>query len=239
MSRFNIDMAMRPNILALESSGTSASVALLQGDETITQSLVPEGKRTAAELAPLVQSQLKAAGWSAADLQLIAVTRGPGSFTGLRVGVTTAKTLAYVVDCHVVGIDTLEVIAHQVPSELQQFWIIMNAQRQQLFAARFGRDEAGNPVYVSPVAIVDCQAWLAQLDSNIHVSGPVLEKIRQRIPANVPLVAEDLWYPTAPSVGRLALQQYESGTQDNLWTLSPAYYRRSAAEEKWEENHGG
>src|SRR5687768_12135976 len=102
-------------ILALETSGLSGEVALLEGERVIAEQWLDPGQRTARSLAPGMKQILQTAGWQPRDVQLVAVTIGPGSFTGLRVGVTAAKTLAYAVGCEVMGVDTLEVIAAQAP----------------------------------------------------------------------------------------------------------------------------
>src|SRR5687768_6416743 len=108
-------------ILALETSGRSGSVAALIGQvvpvrtRVIGQQALDDHQRNAQSLAPAIRSLLDVAGWRPADVQLVAVTAGPGSFTGLRVGVTTAKVFAYATSAAVLGVDTLEVIAQQAP----------------------------------------------------------------------------------------------------------------------------
>src|SRR5690606_26963117 len=126
-------------ILALETSGMSGEVALLDdGQLLVTETLSPQ-QRTAQSLAPGIASSLAKANWRAQDIGLVAVTIGPGSFTGLRVGATTAKTFAYAAGCEVLGVDTLEVIAQQAPVSSDTLWAVLDAQRSQLFAARFER----------------------------------------------------------------------------------------------------
>ncbi len=99
--------------LALETSTLSGSVALLRDNQVLLQAALPGRPRVAQTLVPAVEGLLRHSGWPVADLQMIAVTVGPGSFTGLRVGVTTAKTLAYALQTPILGVDTLEVIAWQ------------------------------------------------------------------------------------------------------------------------------
>ena len=129
-------------ILAIESSGRDVSVAALDGGETGAQLLrevvIPGSQRTAQALAPSIAELFAQLGWEPKSVQLVAVAIGPGSFTGLRIGVTTAKTLAYAVGAEVIGVNTLDVIAHQAPSMTSPLWSIMDAQRKELFAAKFG-----------------------------------------------------------------------------------------------------
>src|SRR5258707_1343424 len=130
-------------ILALETSGTAGSVAALEGEQLLKTAALDPVQRTARTLAPAIRDLLKQVGWRPADVQLVAVTAGPGSFTGLRLGVTTAKTFAYAVGCQVLGVNTLEVIASQSPPECSLLEVVLDAQRQQLFAAALDRGPSG------------------------------------------------------------------------------------------------
>ena len=105
-------------VLALETSALAGSVALFHGDRLLVQRELDSTRRSAQTLAPALAELLAAAGLTPRDVRLVATTVGPGSFTGLRVGVTTAKTFAYAVGAEVLGLNTLEVIAAQTPSEL-------------------------------------------------------------------------------------------------------------------------
>ena len=100
-------------ILALETSGSSGSVAALDEGRLIVERPLAAGSRSAQSLAPGIDSLLAEVGWLVGGVDLVAVTQGPGSFTGLRIGVTTAKALAYAGETQVIGVNTLEVIARQ------------------------------------------------------------------------------------------------------------------------------
>ena len=188
--------------------------------------------RSAAALAPLIREQIAAAGVLLRDVGLIAVTSGPGSFTGLRIGVTTAKTLAYALGCNVLGVDTLEVIAHQVPANVPSVWAVLDAHRQELFAAHFGRRDNGTWAADPSTHILDVQQLLNNVSPDVHFTGPGLQRIRDVLPRDVPVVAEENWHPQAETVGRLAHSKFNAGHRDDLWTLAPLYLRPSAAEEK-------
>jgi tRNA threonylcarbamoyladenosine biosynthesis protein TsaB len=212
-------------ILALETSGLSGSVAALSGGKLLAQlSLNPE-QRSAQSLAAGIQRLLGEVGWRPRDVQLVAVTRGPGSFTGLRIGVTTAKTFAYAVGAEVLGVDTLEVLADQAPAEAPVVQAVLDAQRQELFAATF----RGGP---SETRIVPIDTWLASLSPDHLVIGPVLTRLRGRLPAEVAVAPEATWTPLAATVGLVALRHYLAGQRSDLWQLTPLYLRRSAAEER-------
>jgi tRNA threonylcarbamoyladenosine biosynthesis protein TsaB len=134
-------------------------------------------RRSAQALAPALDDVLRQAGWKPRDVQLVAVTVGPGSFTGLRIGVTTAKTLAYAVGADIIGVNTLEVIACQTPIDVSRVAVAIDAQRRQVYAAEFTRTEGGALDWVEETAIVDAEAWLAGLNERAAASGPALSTL--------------------------------------------------------------
>jgi tRNA threonylcarbamoyladenosine biosynthesis protein TsaB len=220
------------NHLALETSAFTGSVACLRGGQLLCERLLPSEQRSAQSLAPAIEAILREVGWRPRDLRLISFAAGPGSFTGLRVGVTTAKTLAYAVQAEVLAVDTLEALACQAWESGCRggFHAVLDAQRQQLFAASFWLNDQG-PERRSPTAIVDNAAWLAGLCAGEWVGGPAVERLSGQLPAEV-LAATSAASPKASAVGQIAWRHYEHGRRDDLWKLAPAYYRPSAAEEK-------
>ena len=224
-------------ILALETSTIDGSVAALEDDRVLGQTCLDPQLRTAQSFAPAIAERLQAVDWGPDDVQLIAVTQGPGSFTGLRIGVTAAKTLAYAVGAEVIGVNTLKVIACQTPQDLPQICAVFDAQRQQLFVASFRR-RGDDLEAVSEPEIVDNDVWLAGLPAGIAVTGPGLTRLRARLPTSVTVVDPGNWVPRAATVGRVGYLEYQQGKRDDLWKLNPLYYRKSAAEEKLEAKGG-
>ena len=107
---------------------------------TARSSTKPDSIRSggcASSLAPGIAAALEKAGLRPGDVHCVAVTRGPGSFTGLRVGVATAKVFAYAVGADVLGLDTLEVIAAAAPPQVSSLWVAIDAQRGDVVAAPF------------------------------------------------------------------------------------------------------
>src|SRR5205807_5119629 len=102
-----------PRLLILETSGRVGQVALARGPIILRTRQLSETRRHARDLAPAVAELLAAEGFTPRDLQGIIVSRGPGSYTGLRVGVMSAKALAYAVGCSLVAVDTFAAIALQ------------------------------------------------------------------------------------------------------------------------------
>jgi tRNA threonylcarbamoyladenosine biosynthesis protein TsaB len=223
---------MSLRILALETSTLDASVAVLEDARVLGQVAFDRSRRTAQTFAPAIAHQLESVGWRPQDLHLVAVATGPGSFTGLRVGVTAAKALAYAVGADVLGVPTLQVVARQTPVQTAGISAVLDAQRQQLFVADFQRRD-GKLVGGGETRIVDAASWLGGLSPGTAVTGPGLARWQDRVPADVQVIESSYWTPLAATVGQLACEQYQSGSRQDLWTLNPGYFRSSAAEERW------
>lgn len=223
-------------ILAIETSGRDGSLAALESGDTgaavsgnaelVREVSITGPERTAQLLAPRLRELFTAIGWEAKSIGLVCVAAGPGSFTGLRIGVTTAKTLAYAVGAEVVGVDTLAAIASQAPPSESPLWVVMDAQRGELFAAKFtaGQMEGALQVLTQP-------DWKRLLAAGDRVSGPGLKRLGVDLPDGVAVVDPSQWQPMAASVGQLAWRDYCAGRCDDLWKILPLYYRLSAAEE--------
>jgi tRNA threonylcarbamoyladenosine biosynthesis protein TsaB len=230
-------------ILALDTSGTCGSVAVLDDGHLLAEVELPAERRSAQTLAPAIVEVLRQAAIESEQLKLVATTIGPGSFTGLRVGVTTAKTFAYAVNAQVLGVSTLAAIAHQAPAELfgaAQVAVeaVLDAQRKELFVARF-QSEAGSAASGLPALrgveadhIVPADRWLAGLTPGTLVTGAGLQKLLPRLPGGVTALEPVQWQPRAATIGRLAWRDYQTGRRDDLWRLAPVYLRPSYAEEK-------
>jgi tRNA threonylcarbamoyladenosine biosynthesis protein TsaB len=229
-------------ILALETSSQAGSVALLDCrvgqvgdcDNVLSQRILEAERRSAQTLIPGIAHVLAEAGRRPADVGLVAVTIGPGSFTGLRVGVTAAKSFAYATGCECLGVDTLEVIAWQAPrneASAAEIRAVLDAQRKELYLARF-RIAGCELVRVEGNRIVPVEGWLADLVPGTVVTGSGINRLIDRLHAGVVAVDPRLREPQAATVGRLAWRQYQAGRRDDLWKLAPNYLRLSAAEEK-------
>lgn len=220
-------------ILAIETSGTTGSLAALNGPEVILRADLDPALRSARALAPGVRDLLAQIGWRPADVELVAVAIGPGSFTGLRLGVMTAKAFAYAVGARIVGVDTLATIAAQAPADALRVAAAVDAQRGDVYAAQFSRDKVGAALTrVTPIEIVAADRWLQSLQPRTLVSGPAIVKFAPQIPSGCAVTERETWFPDATTVGQLAAERSAAGELDDVWQLAPLYLRRSAAEEK-------
>jgi tRNA threonylcarbamoyladenosine biosynthesis protein TsaB len=129
-------------ILAFESSAKAASVALMQDSVLLGEQFENNGKTHSATLMPMAQGLLRDCDISAADLDCVAVAKGPGSFTGVRIGVAAAKGLAWAAEKPVCGVSTLEAMAQQMAFCRGILCPVMDARRSQVYNALFSSDGA-------------------------------------------------------------------------------------------------
>jgi tRNA threonylcarbamoyladenosine biosynthesis protein TsaB len=226
--------------LILETSGRVGQVAVAQGASLSAVRRLDEVRRHARDLAPTVAELLHQQGWRPHDLQAVFVSRGPGSYTGLRVGIMSAKTLAFATGCALLAIDTFAAIARQAPADVTSLDVMADAQQEKVYVQRFERPSpAADPVPASALAIVPLASWLAGLGPAARVSGPGLRVYRSQLPAEVHPVDEAAWDPQAESLLQIGLRRYLAAERDDVWAAEPLYLRPSAAEEKWSNLGGG
>lgn len=228
-------MHEQPLTIGIETSGWSGSVALLSGAQSLGQrALDPTGRRHARTLVPEIQSLLEQAGCTPSDLDVVAVSIGPGSFTGLRVGVVCAKTLAWAANASVVAVDTYLAIATQCPADVDLVEVVGDGQRGDLYVGRYRRSDAGSWNRQGDIEIRPADEWLSQLTPDAVVAGPGLDRHEADAARRSRVLPRDCWTPRAGTVARLGRQRAIGGDLDDLWTLEPFYLRRSSAEEKAE-----
>jgi tRNA threonylcarbamoyladenosine biosynthesis protein TsaB len=221
-------------------------VAALDDERPLAEQPLPPHQRSAQSLVPTIDAVLAQVGWEPRQIELVAVTSGPGSFTSLRIGVSTAKALAYAAEARIVGINTLEAIARRAAAELAasgnvgstSIAAILDAQREQLFAAVFRRTPTGQFEWQTPTAVIDEHVWLDGLTPGDIVTGPGLKRLADRLPTGVVALDSGFWSPTAAVVGQLGFESFVAGRLDEVFQLVPQYFRRTAAEEQWERLHG-
>ncbi len=225
---------MDPRLLLIETSGRVGQVALAEGETILDARRLDEARRHARDLAPTVAELLAARGWKPRDLHAVVVGRGPGSYTGLRVGLMSAKTLAYATGCALVAVDTFAALALQAPDDALRIDVLGDAQQEKVYRQSFARVAPDALLAdISPLVIEPMSAWLDGLTAPRTVTGPGLRLYRARLPVGVAVVAEALWEVRAESLLRLGLARYRTGERDDPFSAEPLYLRPSSAEEKW------
>lgn len=223
-----------PRILVLETSGRVGQVAVARGGMVLATRRLDEARRHARDLAPAVVELLAAQGWRPRDLHAVIVSRGPGSYTGLRVGVMSAKALAYATGCGLLGVETFAAVALQAPAEATTVEVIADAQQGRVYAQRFRRATPDAPLSAEgPLAIEEFAQRFDQPRVDTWVTGPGLRVYAPRL-AGWLTAAEEVWEPRPESLLRLGLTRFLAGERDDVWAMEPLYLRPSSAEEQWE-----
>jgi tRNA threonylcarbamoyladenosine biosynthesis protein TsaB len=207
-------------------------VALGEGNRVLSRRQLDESRRHARDLTPAVRDLLHEAGWAAKNLDAVIVSRGPGSYTGLRVGIMSAKALAFATGCAVLAIDTFAAIAHQAPADIARLDVVADAQQDRIYMQSFARLPAGRWEPCNSLSIVPFPSWLASVPENCWISGPGIQGKEDRL-SGKNLVPEELRLPKPESLLHLGFERYERGERDDFWTLEPLYLRPSAAEMQW------
>ncbi|MFN6109457.1 MAG: tRNA (adenosine(37)-N6)-threonylcarbamoyltransferase complex dimerization subunit type 1 TsaB [Planctomycetota bacterium] len=247
--------------LAFDTSTRAISVALLEGERVVAERRhSPESAGSSRLLAPTIQELLSSQSWQLSDLDRLVIPVGPGSFSGLRMGLVTAKILAYASGLTIAGLNTLQVIAFRgfelcgdsdaIRRQLQEPIIaVLDAQRGELFAQPFALDQAGLPQALAPREII-VAAELARHFPKGRFTGSGLRVFAKRtgFPKLPAIMAEgraalpeelahratsvEVWDSTASAAGQLAARLGTALTPVDCWSLLPDYGRTSAAEEK-------
>ena len=223
-------------ILAFESSARAASVALVEDGRLISQYSQCSGLTHSRTLLPMAEDMLKNAELSLDKVDLFAVAHGPGSFTGIRIGVSTVKGLAWAADKPCVGVSTLEAMAWHGLAAGGLVCPVMDARRSQVYNALF-QVENGKPVRLCedrPIALSQLAEELRDLNAPAFLIGDGAELAEkylreQAIPCTV--APENLRWQSAWGVAMAAMDK----TPGNADALLPVYLRLSQAERERQE----
>lgn len=230
-------------ILALDTSTLVSSVALATMD-TLLAEITLQTKKTHSELLmPHIAKLIDMAEVAKSDIKAVAVSIGPGSFTGLRIGLSTAKTLAYAMSIPLVGVPTLAAMAYGCPVPGVILAPMLDAQKGNVYQALFEWQQ-GELKEIHPAVVMKVDTALEQLtqyDRPVVLlgEGAVLykEEIKD-IGKNLFLAAPHVIIQRAGSVAGLGLKLLEQGVQHDAMSLEPVYIRRSEAEVLWERRQG-
>lgn len=220
-------------IAAFETSGKIGSVALLDDERSLGVAEFERGMVHGRELVPALDRLLRAAGWSIEDLDLFAVSQGPGSYTGVRVGIATARTLAWATGKRLLGVCTLDVLASNARPQPAYFCPAIDARWEQVYAGLYRAGTPGPERTSEPMACRP-EELIARLAPGTVVFGSALERFGAAFLAAGCVPGDPAWAtPHAEQVARLALARARMGASDDPHTLAPLYLRPTEAEVKF------
>lgn len=226
-------------ILGIETSGETGSVALCRGAEVLASYSFPEGARHARNLMPAIARVVDEGGARRSEVQAVAVSRGPGSFTGLRVGVTCAKTLAWSLGWQVVGVPSLEVQVQNVaPRPGLLACPTLDARRDRVYGTLF-RWDGGRWQDTTGVLILEPQDLASALPDGALLFGAGVAAYPDVFACGrFELGDPALGMGRAEQAARLGLRLLAEGQRDDPMSLVARYYRPTQAEEKVRSDRG-
>ncbi len=219
-------------ILALESSALTASVAVCDGERLLGEYTINNGNTHSETLLPMVESLLKFLKLSVSDVDLFACSVGPGSFTGIRIGVATLKGLAFASEKPCVGVSTLEAMAYNLSVPNGLICPVMNARRKQVYTALF-REKDGNLERLMPdsaISIAELDKLLDDYNEPVYLVGDGYDITLQNLSHPVGNTPQRLRYQSAASVAKAAWLAYQAGAYSSDGKISPIYLRPCQAE---------
>ena len=232
----HMDMEDLMKILALDTSTNAATAAILEDGVIIGEYSCNKGKTHSQRLMPMIQSLLDAVGLKARDMDAFAASIGPGSFTGLRIGVTTVKAMAFAAQKPVISVYTLDALAYNLAASKAIICPVIDARNNQVFTAAY-KISGGSLERLTDylgIHINELADILGAMEGDVLFPGDAAlmyeaffrEKLGERASSAPPNTA----LARASSVAVLAKQAYEEGLYEDCYDMKPFYLRKSQAE---------
>ena len=227
-------------VLAIDTSSVVATCAVLDEEKLLGEYTLNQDMTHSERLIPMIKTLMDSLKLKPEDIDLFAGSVGPGSFTGLRIGLATIKGLAHVVDKSVIGISTLEALAFNVPFDGIVI-PIMDARRDRVYTGIY-RWENGKLLNIMEPTILNIDELLDIVDSKyekvlFNGDGTLVfkDRIDEKLKDKALYAPISLNMAKASSIGELALLKWEEGCQENYFNLSPDYLRESQAQRQLNE----
>lgn len=224
-------------ILAVDTSSTVASAAIVDDSKLVCECVLNNKLTHSQTLMPMIDEVFKKSELNPSDIDVFAVSEGPGSFTGLRIGVTTIKGLAHACEKPVCGVNTLEALAYNLPFCPYVISPIMDARREQVYNAFYKWEDGNLKVIKEPRAISldDCMAELLKMGDKVVFLGDGVAVFCNKIRDT--LKEQALFAPQLACTGRAACVAEAAKNKEtiNYGELAPLYLRKSQAEREAEE----
>lgn len=231
-----------PLILAIETATLSGSVALVADGQCLAeytqQSNLTHSRRLLSGINRLLVDS--ACNWD--DIDGVAVSLGPGSFTGLRIGISTAKGLAMAADKPLLGVPTLDGLAAQFYAAPHLICPVLDARRQEVYAAIYRGRENGRPERISEYMVSRPEKLCEMIRERVIMVGDGLtvyrEIFQEALGELLVLPRPELFFPRAAVIGRLAVEMWQRREFVDLDRAAPIYIRPSEAELNFADNSG-
>jgi len=222
-----------PKILAVDSASLTGGVALCYGETLVAESLLNVRSTHSEKLLQQIDLLLAEAGWVLDDLDLLAVTIGPGSFTGLRIGIATVKGLAQALDKPVAGISSLQMLALNAPAVSIPICAFLDARKKEVYSQLFAASPEG-PLPLDKARVLPPEELLRSMTDKVVLVGDGVPQYRQLIAAmagdNILLPPATAHQLRASQAAWLAYRRWLNNDLSTAAELLPTYIRPSDAE---------
>ena len=216
-------------ILGVDTSTPIGSVGLIDGERFIAEHTLSIVKAHSSRLMPAIDQILKWGDLTVHDLDACAVGIGPGSFTGIRIGVGTIKSLCYALKKPIIGISTLEAIAYNLRYTDKLICPILDARKDEVYGALFRGGEI--LLRKSDDLCVPIESLLSQIDDDVIFVGDGLRRyapvVQEQFGEDVPLADPIFNVPRGASIARIGYDRLRNGQSGNYFSLTPNYVRDS------------
>lgn len=224
---------MPPIILTIQTASPAGSVALNDGEHLLAEFSLDSRKTPTEWLLPAIEELLAKTGLTKNSLDAIGVVCGPGAFTGLRVGLATAKGLALAFDCPLVRVSSLQCLAMQLPFAHMPVCVMLDARKQEVYSCCY-RWESGLPRATSEEHVLRPEKLLAELtgDTLFVGNGALVYRslVVRQLASRAHFAPGFLNVPRAAAAAVIALSEWQSGHTFSPDELMPSYLRPSEAE---------
>ncbi len=224
---------MPPILLTIQTASPAGSVALSDGAHLLAEFNLDSRKTPTEWLLAAIEDLLVKTGLTKDSLDAIGIVRGPGAFTGLRVGLATAKGLALALGCPLVGVSSLQCLAMQLPFTQMPICVMLDARKQEVYSCLY-RWESGFPRALSEEQVVKPEKLLAEItaDTLFVGNGALVYRslIVRQLASRAHFSPDFLNLPRAGAAAVLALSEWQSGGTSSADEMMPSYLRPSEAE---------
>lgn len=210
-------------ILNIETATKNCSVGVAKDGITIAlKEFAGEGYTHAEKLHVFIEEVLQQSNITFKGLNAIAVSMGPGSYTGLRIGVSAAKGLCYALNLPLIAIDTLELLARKINIEDGVILPMIDARRMESYTAVF--DSGYNKIRETKAEIID-EGFYNTIEGTIHLVGDGAAKYHEVLPAGKFIYHEDIVYPSANEMSGLSFNKFEINDTVDVAYFEPYYLK--------------
>lgn len=213
-------------ILSTDTSSLNFSIALSRGAELMDRFTSTIPGRQSSDMLLEIDKFLSKNAFGIEDVDLFSVGLGPGSFTGLRIGVTTMRAMALALKKPIIGIPSIDVLAHAAGGKKSDICVVIDAKQGKVYA-RLYKQSKDNIKPASKILLLSIDKLLARIKVPMFFLGDAIALYKENILKagikEISLAPEKAWSPDAAIIGALSFSKWKKKYKDNIFTLSPLY----------------